>query len=120
MMKNKEFTIIDLIHSIETIAQNYRNKAIKSIQSNKHLYEITDHDLITQDYVDAILADFVNEVANSYGVNYGCHSYDIYWKDALKEFKKIDDNRFKMECREYEKKLKAWDKKRLKMKNKTN
>ena len=35
MMKNKEFTIIDLIHSIELIAQNYRNKAIKSIKGEE-------------------------------------------------------------------------------------
>lgn len=85
----KEMSVIELIHLIETFAQEHCNKAIDSIHRNSALYT-ADAKEITPQMVDSILADFVNYVAGQYGVNYGTPAYDIAWPEALKEWKRIE------------------------------
>jgi len=87
--KNKQMTVIDLIHLVEKFAQEYCNVAIASIQRNPALYT-DDGKKLTQQMVDSLLADFVNFIAGQYGVNYGTHAYDIAWPEALAEWKRIE------------------------------
>jgi hypothetical protein len=114
----KSLKIIDLIHIVETAAQNYRNKALNSLRHNtcECSNEILTEE--NQDLIDAVLADFVNFLAAEYGVNYGTKSYDIYWPEALKEWKRIEEIS-KTDLVTFEKEKQIWETtKQLKRENK--
>ena len=104
-------TVLELIHSIEQIAQEYRPEAIKSIKRNTHLHDCKLEDIGKQDFVDAILSDFVNFLASKYHVDYGTHAYDIYWPDALKEWKRIEELQH-TDLGQYEREKDNWEKKK--------
>lgn len=81
--------IIDLLHIAEKVAQDYRPQAIESIKRNTHLHDCEPEDIGAQDFVDAILADFINFLAYQHGVDYGIHAYDIYWPEARDQYNRI-------------------------------
>lgn len=86
--------VIDLLKIVESAAQEYRPGSLKSIQRNSHLHDCADDDIGKQDFVDAVLTDFINFLAARYGVDYAMHASDIYWPESLDEFKRIDALRY--------------------------
>lgn len=106
---NKQMTVLDLIKIVEKIAQEYRPEAIKSIKRNTHLHDCDLKDIGCQDFIDAILSDFINFLAGKYGCDYGTHAYDIYWPEALSEYKKVEELKY-INLAEYEKELEKWQK----------
>ncbi len=69
----------ELLNMLEEDAREYRSKALNNIQRNREYYELAAKDVRRirrrakqyQRIVDAILADFINEVALRRGLNRG-------------------------------------------------
>jgi hypothetical protein len=90
------------------MAQEYRAGSIPSLKRNVHLHDCDSEDIKNQDLIDAVLCDFINFLANRYGIDYGIHAYDIYWPEALERYgeiwalKEIDLVKYESELVEWE------------------
>jgi len=101
--------VIELLKIVEKAAQDYRPKAINSIKRNTHLHDCSSKDIGKQDFVDAILGDFINSLAASYCVDYGIRACDIYWPEAMDEQKRIEEIRYNGgDLRDYERERIKW------------
>ncbi len=76
------FKKIDLLELLADTAKDYREECIESIIRNRHMnkLEARDEIRVKQRYIDAILVDFINKVANEQGVDYGLHTTDLIKK----------------------------------------
>ena len=108
--------IIELIHVVEKIAQEYRPEAISSLKRNTHLHECKPSDIKNQDLIDAVLSDFINFLASKYGVDYGVHAYDIYWPEALEKHREIEALQ-KTDLKKYESESIGWEETRKQKKD---
>ena len=75
-------TPIELLTAASKHAQDYRLNAKESIIRNKHMNEL--HKIQTidlpQEYIDALLVDFINTLAMEYGIDYGMYTHDLKLK----------------------------------------
>lgn len=58
-------------------AKKYSSEAQQSVVRNNHMNELTDNEIIDQRHIDAVLVDFINTVAMSYGIDYALNTKDL-------------------------------------------
>ena len=83
--------VIELLKIVEGSAAEYRHQAIDSIKMNKHMHDCSMEDIGSQDFVDAILSNFINFLASNHNVDYGIKASDLYWPESRDEWKKIQE-----------------------------
>jgi hypothetical protein len=71
-------TMLELLNLLKEEAQIYRTHCINSINRNKHMNNLKGECSISQDDVDAVLVDFINNIAVKRGIDYGLYTEDIW------------------------------------------
>ena len=72
----------EFLDLLTTKAQEYRNKALASIERNRHMNNLSSKDIsklkneqqLTQKLIDALLVDFINSVGAGQCMDYGLYT----------------------------------------------
>lgn len=70
-------TAIELLPLLVEDAKKYRISASESIERNRHMNDILKGEFIEQSYIDAVLVDFINSIASTYGIDYALYTKDL-------------------------------------------
>lgn len=68
---------IDLLNLLTESAKLYRVGAMGSIERNNHMNKVEDGEFIPQKYIDAVLVDFINRIAENHGIDYALYTKDL-------------------------------------------
>ena len=82
--------IKDFFDMTTRCAIRYRSNANESIQRNRHMNNIKPDEVIEQRVIDAILVDFINNVAVNHGVDYALYTKDLGVPNPVSTFAKND------------------------------
>lgn len=69
--------IIQLLNLLIQEAKDYRKKCKDSILKNKHMNNLKEEPILSQDTIDAILTDFINNIASKNNVDLALYSKDL-------------------------------------------
>ena len=114
MKAGRKMTSGRYLKMLTEYAQEYRPDALSSIGRNRHMNDLSEHNIryistrpqiIIWRVIDALLTDFINFVAARMGVDYGLNSYDVYWPKARNARRKIDEEKDLVKKEQMEEKL---------------
>jgi hypothetical protein len=66
-----------VLDKLNKSAQEYAPKAAESISHNRHMNELPKGAKVVQFAIDAVLVDYINYVAGTYGVDYAMNTSDL-------------------------------------------
>lgn len=72
----------ELVKYLEQVARDYRTDALLSINRNSHMNELKGVSYLSQQQVDAVLADYINFVAACQGIDLGLYTSDLNEKPS--------------------------------------
>lgn len=75
--KLKELTTGELLRVITNFAKDYAPESTESIRRNSHMNQVTIEEDVDKIVVDAVIVDFINYIANRYGVDYALNTYNL-------------------------------------------
>jgi hypothetical protein len=73
----RKLTSGELLKLITGFAKEYHSKSVESVKRKNHMNDLTEKDEVSQKVVDAVLADFVNYIGSTRGVDYGLYASDL-------------------------------------------
>jgi hypothetical protein len=83
-VKDKNITRGELLNFLTKEAKRYRTTALKSLKRNRHMNTLSKKDLLKlrnlhsiQEFIDAILVDFINSVGVGQGIDYALYTENL-------------------------------------------
>ncbi|MBD0381241.1 hypothetical protein [Paenibacillus sedimenti] len=70
-------TVLELLNSLKKDAERYVAQGDASVKRNRHMNELAEAEGIDQRHIEAILVDFINNIAGRYGIDYALYTIDI-------------------------------------------
>jgi len=67
----------ELINMLIEYGQKYTSEAIESVKRNRHMNDLGNDDLISQDIVNALIVDFINFIGIKNGIDVGMYVKDL-------------------------------------------
>jgi len=68
---------IDELNRLIEHAKEYRRKAQKTLERNNHMNEIEKGEKVQQRIIDAVLTDFINQIAFNSCIDLGLYTSDL-------------------------------------------
>jgi hypothetical protein len=77
---------IDVLDALVDYAKNRRTDISESIVRSKHMNDLKGNVKISQEVIDAVLVDFINQIGAMQGIDYALYTKDL--RITKKEIKK--------------------------------